>query len=130
VVTNDRLVQLRVGTLVVPYGLHAGIEDGNEHEHWKSAWNAFCGLFCSQDGGRTWKESRQGIIHAPEVFFQPEFLDPQVLENPQVQYMFEHRLGAFQEPGVQELPDGLLMLHMRSSYGIFRAFAADVESPW
>jgi hypothetical protein len=130
VVNNDRLAQLQDGTLVVPYGLHVGIGEAKEHEHWDPGWNAFCGLFYSRDGGRTWKKSRHGITHTPEVFYQPEFLDPQALENPPLQYMFERRLGIFQEPGVQELADGSLMLYMRSSYGIFRAFAADVERPW
>jgi len=130
VFNNDRLVQLQDGTLVVPYALHVGIGEAKEHEQWDPGWNAFCGLFYSRDGGRTWKKSRHGITHTPEVFYQPEFLDPQALTNPSLQYQFEHRLGIFQEPGVQELADGSLMLYMRSCCGIFRAFAADVESPW
>jgi len=129
VVNNDRLVQLRDGTLVIPYGLHAGAE-GDQHEYWKPAWNALCGLFYSRDGGGTWRRSGHVLTHTPELFYQPSHMDPKVLENPQVAHMFERRLGIFQEPGVQELGDGSLMLYMRSNYGIFRAFSRDVESCW
>lgn len=130
VVNNDRLIQLRDGTLVLPYALHAGIAGKEKHEHWDPAWNAWCGLFYSQDNGETWSRSAQGITHTPEVFYQPLYLDPRALDHQELRYEFEHRLGAFQEPGVQELADGSLLLHMRSNYGVYRTFAANVESPW
>lgn len=130
VVNNDRLIQLRDGTLVFPYGLHAGIAGKEQYEHWDPAWNAWCGLFYSKDGGATWSRSSQGITHTPEVFYQPLYLEPHALDNQGLRYEFEHRLGAFQEPGVQELADGSLLLHMRSNYGVYRTFAAGVESPW
>jgi len=129
VVTNDRLIQHSDGTLIVPYALSTGIDGQEQYEHWDPAWNARCGLFFSRDAGKTWERSPHSITHTPEVFRMPLHLDPSA-QNEAVRYMFDNRLGVFQEPGVEELSDGTLMMYIRSSYNIYRCFATHAAAPW
>lgn len=128
-INNDRLVQLSNGTLVIPYALHTGIGGDEQYEFWDPAWNAQCGLFYSMDGGSTWIRSPHIITHTPEVFRQPLFCDTSS-QSESVQYQFKHRLGVFQEPGIEEMSDGSLILYMRSNYAIYRCFSPGVSDPW
>lgn len=128
VVNNDRLTQLSDGTLVLPYALHENLTD-HDDTLFKQMWNAKCGLFISRDGGVSWRRSPHFVTHTPEVFTKPLFseIDP---NDEQLKYQMENRLGVFQEPGVVELPGGGLMLYARSTYAIYRCFAATVDDPW
>ncbi len=128
VVNNDRLIQLRDGTLVIPYALHRGIGVPAECKKWNPCWNARCGLLYSRDGGENWHRSPHWTTHTPEVFHPPANLD-KTNTDPALAYLLKHRLGVFQEPGIVELPDGSLMMYIRSNYAIYRCFGDSVEAP-
>lgn len=128
-VNNDRLIQLQDGTLVIPYALHRNLQGQEQYEHFNPGLNAFCGLIYSLDGGIRWEKSPHQLTYTPEFHSPPLFLDESRL-SAGVRYQLRHGLGVFQEPGVQELSNGRLMLYMRSSYAVFRAFSSDVSSPW
>lgn len=129
VVNNDRLIQLKDGTLVIPYALHKGIGTTEECKNWDPCWNAECGLFYSRDAGENWHRSPHWTTHTPEVFHPPAAVD-ETNTDPALAYLLDNRLGVFQEPGVVELADGSLMMHMRSNYAIYRCFADSVDAPW
>lgn len=129
IVNNDRLVQLRDGTLAIPYARHVSLGNDDVRGRFDPAWNADCGLFFSKDLGATWTRSAHTVRHTPDVYREPlhcavEKLDPIALE------IRRNKLGVFQEPGLTELRDGRLMMHMRSLHGIYRCFAEGVERPW
>jgi len=129
VVNNDRLSQLRDGTLVLPYAEHPRQEQelsGYEKDY---QWNARCGLFFSKDGGTTWQLSPHDTTFTPSCFVPPLFKSP-LQDQDKLAYHIKNRKGVFQEPGVQELSDGSLMLYMRSTFYIYRCFAKHVEAPW
>lgn len=127
-VVSDRLVQLADGTLALPYA-RLNPEQENDTPEFDYRWNMLCGLFFSLDQGATWKRSPNEVTHTPEVFAPPLIIH-EVQNRIDMVYQLDHRLGVFQEPGVQQLQDGSLMLYMRSSYGVYRCFAEDVEAPW
>lgn len=129
VVNNDRLIQLADGTLAVPYAVRPELEPTEGDDLFPRHANMPCGLFYSRDAGATWSRSPHEIAHSPEVFVEPLFCDRETA-TPQVRYLLENRLGVFQEPGVVELRDGRLMMFMRSTYTIYRAFAAGCDAPW
>jgi len=128
-VNNDRLIQMGDGTLVVPYALHQNFHGQEQYAHFNPGLNAVCGLIFSVDGGVRWMRSLCQITHTEEYHCRPLFVDEALL-SAGVRFQLQHRLGVFQEPGVQELSDGRLMLSMRSSHGIYRAFSDGVNSPW
>ncbi|MEI6339603.1 MAG: sialidase family protein, partial [Verrucomicrobiota bacterium] len=127
VVNNDRLIECHDGTLIIPYALHRNIFGAGQHERWDPAWNAECGLFFSRDGGTTWKRSTHTITHTPEVFREPRY---SIALTDELRYEFENRLGVFQEPGVVELENGRLLMHMRSAHCIYHCHAESAEAPW
>lgn len=125
---NDRLLQLRDGTLLVPFcrleesKTDAAVEGGDLR------FNMPCGVFYSVDGGATWEKSPHEIKHTPEVFTMPLYIDEQITEGHREN--LRCRLGVFQEPGLVELQDGRIMMYMRSSYAIYRCFARHPAAPW
>jgi len=123
-VNNDRLIQSRDGTLVVPYARWARQGDDLEERG-----NMPCGIFFSRDGGVTWQQSGHEIRHTPEIFQPPQFIDHNLLDEGLRKQLREKRC-IVQEPGVVELRDGRLMLYMRSVWSIIRCFAASVDAPW
>lgn len=127
VVNNDRLIQLEDGTLVMPYArLDESIsEDATDDLQW----NMLCGLFYSRDVGASWQTSPHEIKFTPEIFTKPLFVEEKNLVADALKNI-QHRLGIFQEPGVVQLKDGRLLMHMRSSYAIYRCYADDVTAPW
>lgn len=127
-VNNDRLVELSDGTLVLPYARLGDSLDIQAIE-FDERWNLICGLFFSLDQGATWQRSPHEITYCPE-FFTPPFFESAAQQRPDMAYQLQNRLGVFQEPGVQQLADGSLMLYMRSSYCIYRCFARTVISEW
>lgn len=126
-VNNDRLVQLADATLVLPYARLKSTETHPAESDQR--WNMLCGLFFSHDRGRTWRRSPHEVAHTPEVF-TPPLVDSPLHQHGDLAHQITHRLGVFQEPGVQPLSDGRLLLYMRSSYAIYRCFAESVEAPW
>lgn len=130
VVNNDRLIQLRDGTLAIPYAKHANFFGNDDvRGRFDPAWNADCGIFFSKDFGKTWECSAHSIRHTPDLYRIPLYYDAEKLD-PIGQEILRNKLGVFQEPGLTELRDGRLMMHMRSLHGIYRCFADGVERPW
>ncbi len=127
-VVSDRLVQLADGTLALPYArLNPGqVNDTPEFDY---RWNMLCGLFFSPDRGATWKRSGHEVTHTAEVF-TPPLIRSELQNRADMVYQVENRLGVFQEPGLQQLSDGSLMLYMRSSYAIYRSVAKNAAAPW
>ncbi|HWL51311.1 MAG TPA: sialidase family protein [Chthoniobacteraceae bacterium] len=128
VINNDRLIQTRDGLLILPYALHEGIGTRTSEGEWEPCWNARCGLFYSKDGGRNWQRSAHTITHTPDIFHEPLHRIADLPEN--VNREFALGLGIVQEPGVQELEGGSLMLYMRSLTSIYRCFSQGVEASW
>ena len=95
VVNNDRVIQLRDGRLVIPAARH-NLPGGK----WSGRAVALC--FLSDDGGTTWRASRE------------EREGPRGSET------------GLQEPGVVELKDGKLMMLYRTDQGCqYRSRSAD-----
>ncbi len=108
VVNNDRIVQLKSGRIVVPGAIPHIIpsqEDSGRHFTVSPRAEAF--FFLSDDGGKTWRESR-------ECCYPPSGV-----------------ATGFQEPGVIELADGRIMAWFRASGGHqYKAFSDDGAESW
>ncbi|HWL53561.1 MAG TPA: sialidase family protein [Chthoniobacteraceae bacterium] len=125
VVNNDRLIELRDGTLAAPYARWNREADTCLEERG----NMFCGLFYSRDGGDTWQRSPHEIRHAPGLFTPPLFVDPSGLEAV-LKEQLDRKYNIFQEPGIVEVEGGGLMMWVRTAWTIYRCFARGVASPW
>lgn len=103
VLNNDRVVQLASGRLVAPVARH------NRPEWEKPDWLGEISCLLSDDAGRTWRWSS-----AWHRAVSPEGT----------------RVSA-QEPGVVELPDGRLMMFIRSNAGVqYLSFSSDGGESW
>ena len=101
VFNNDRLVQLSSGRLIVAVAHHHISADG----HMAARAEGF--FFLSDDGGATWRESR-------ECCYGPQWLT-----------------SGLREPGVVELEDGTLMAWWRTnSQCQYKAFSHDGGETW
>ena len=100
VVNNDRLIQLKSGRLVIPAAWYRWQKQGINDQ-------GIAVFFLSDDGGATWRESRQ-CCYPP------------------------NRLGAgLAEPGVIELADGILMAWARTNGGCqYKMFSFDQGESW
>lgn len=127
-VLNDRLIQLTDGTLALPYA-RLNPEQEKQPAEFDYRWNMICGVFFSRDGGKTWHRSPHEITHTPE-FFTPPLVTSPGQSRSDMAYQLENRLGVFQEPGLQQLADGSLLMFMRSSYAVYRCFASSIDAPW
>ena len=129
-VNNDRLVQLRDGTIVLPYALLRGIgRNANDKELLKEWLNGWCGIFYSRDGGVTWHMPDNARRFQKDWFAIPETLDLDSMAAIELQALRE-KYDVFQEPGLVELHDGRLLMWVRSLCHIFVAITDRVESPW
>ena len=129
-VNNDRLVQLRDGTIVLPYALLRGIpKDANDKELLREWLNGWCGIFYSKDGGATWHAPNTARQFQKDWFVLPDPFDPDSMAKIEQQAIKE-RYDVFQEPGVVELRNGRLLIWVRSLSHIFVATADDKDSPW
>ncbi len=130
VVNNDRLIEMRDGTLVVPYALHGNLDgDGDDTAPFREALNARCGIFYSKDGGESWVRPDTARRFEADWFtppspFRPEKAHPSALE------VIRARYDVFQEPGVVELSDGRLMMWVRSRSHIYGSRLADFGGEW
>jgi len=119
VVNNDRLVQLSTGRLMIPYCWYNRAAPG--------PWNGFCGCAFSDDLGRTWRRGQEIQIEAARV------TQPKLVDETQAAALVDVRAGRVvcQEPGVQELLDGRVMMWCRTSGGYaYRAISADGGQTW
>ncbi|QDT09444.1 sialidase family protein [Planctomycetes bacterium K23_9] len=103
VVNNDRVVQLQSGRLIVPAALH-------HRPAWeKPDWRGEISCYISDDSGMTWRLGspwQKGLNEKGE------------------------RIMA-QEPGVVELPDGRLMMFIRTNQGTqYQSFSSDQGDSW
>ncbi len=103
VLNNDRVVQLGSGRLIVPVALH------NRPGWEKPDWNGTIMCYLSDDGGRTWRRSKdEHQAHTPEG-----------------------KRVTLQEPGVIELKDGRLMMFCRTRSGSqYQSFSEDQGETW
>ncbi len=94
VVNNDRLIQLKDGTLIVPVALHRRrlASSGEANGVLGFSYAALIFFFISRDGGETWLESENSF------------------------YRCFPGGGGLQEPGVIELSDGRLWAWARNSW--------------
>jgi len=129
-INNDRLVQLRDGSLVLPYAQLKGIvRFSNDKELLKEFLNGWCGLMCSDDGGETWVMPDHARKFQKEWHIRP---DPFCLETmPAIeQQAVREKYDVFQEPGVIELQDGRLLMWVRSLCHIFCSVAENKAGAW
>lgn len=129
-INNDRLLRLKDGTILLPYSVKVTPEKDMHDGKFPASANKRCGLFYSRDNGESWERSAHEVTHTPDVFVRPFYSLNEKELHPDVQYLLEERLGIFQEPGVEQLKDGRLLMYMRSSYVIYHCFAESVCSPW
>ncbi len=108
VVNNDRLVQLKSGRIIIPAAIPhlVPVQNGADVRYGTSPrGDAF--YFISDDGGKTWRESK-------ECCYPPHGV-----------------ATGFQEPGVIELADGRIMSWYRTSSGYqYKAFSDDAGDTW
>jgi Neuraminidase (sialidase) len=116
VVNADRLRQFSSGRLAVPAALKGTPKETSS-----------LGVFYSDDGGKNWLLSER--IRVLEKNIQP----PHSLREQNRQYWidgckYEHRL---QEPGVEELADGRILLYCRTTLGyMYQTHSGDGGKTW
>lgn len=93
VVNNDRVIQLKSGRLVVPAGLHRLKSAAPGFDYGAFDLRALVMFFLSDDGGKTWRESKDWWALPVRA------------------------LHGLQEPGVVELADGSLYAWARTGTG-------------
>ncbi len=130
VINNDRLVQMQDGTLIMPYALHRGIvRFANDKELLKDWLNAWCGLFVSEDAGKSWRMPANARRFESGWFSEPSPLRMDGMPEIERRALRE-RYDVFQEPGVIELSEGKLLLWVRSLSHIFFSVSAGKDAPW
>ena len=106
VVNNDRIVRLSSGRIVIPAALHRKRAERNEAS--ALDWRGVASFFLSDDDGRTWREAA-GSCTLPVV----------------------HTRSGLQEPGVVELPGGVLWAWARTDLGRqYEFFSWDGGESW
>ena len=108
VVNNDRLVQLKSGRLIIPASIpHIVPAQRGAAMKYDCCPRGEAYFYISDDGGRSWRESR-------ECCYPPHGV-----------------VLGFQEPGVIELTDGRLMSWFRTSAGYqYKAYSDDAGETW
>ena len=130
VINNDRLVQMRDGTLIMPYACHRGIvRYANDKELLKDYLNGWCGLLVSDDAGKSWRMPANARRFEPDWFVEPSPLRMEGMPDIERRALRE-KYDVFQEPGVIELSEGRLLLWVRSLSHIFFSVSAGVDAPW
>jgi hypothetical protein len=106
VVNNDRIVRLASGRLIVPAALHPSLADRNESS--AVDWRGVAEFYLSDDDGRSWRKA-SGYGTLPVA----------------------HTKSGLQEPGVVELPDGVLWGWARTDLGRqYEFFSHDGGETW
>lgn len=106
VVNNDRVVRLASGRLIIPAARHASLADRNESS--AVDWRGVAEFFLSDDDGRTWRKAK-GSGSLPVA----------------------HTRSGLQEPGVIELPGGVLWAWARTDLGRqYEMFSHDGGETW
>lgn len=106
VVNNDRVARLASGRLVIPAALHRSLSDRNESS--AVDWRGLAEFFLSDDDGRTWRKAK-GYGSLPVA----------------------HTRSGLQEPGVIELPGGVLWAWARTDLGRqYEMFSHDGGETW
>ncbi|NBR59433.1 MAG: exo-alpha-sialidase, partial [Opitutaceae bacterium] len=106
VMNNDRVIRLSSGRLLIPVALHRKLHDANEPE--ALDWRGIASFFLSDDDGRTWREAAQTCT----------------LPSP-------HTTTGLQEPGVVEMPNGVLWGYARTDLGRqYEFFSHDGGNTW
>lgn len=106
VVNNDRVVRLSSGRLIIPAALHRARADRNESS--SRDWRGMAFFFLSDNDGRTWREA-PGHCSLP----------------------VPHTRSGLQEPGVVELPNGVLWGWSRTDLGRqYEFFSSDGGETW
>ncbi len=126
VVNNDRLIQLDSGRLVLPSAHHRrkpGAEDVDDEE----TWNSYCGCFLSDDGGATWRKSRDWKRYEKANWREPAVW---VRDNPEIAEIIRRRQNVLQEPGVVSLGGDRLYGWARSLCHIYRTWSDDGGETW
>ena len=119
---NDRLVQLRDGTLVFPFAQHANTPERFEP-------NADCGFFLSADGGRSWKKAPDTNRFRVEWHVRPTpFRRDRV--PPAIAARVDRRSDIFQESGLVELAGGRLMMWVRSTAHVYLSDLNRLDGKW
>ena len=130
VVNNDRLIELRDGTLVLPYARHGNLDsDGDDTALFRKALNARCGIFYSRDGGESWTRPDTARRFEPEWFTLPSPFRPEKA-HPEALRVIQERYDVFQEPGVVERSDGRLMMWARSLSHVYASRLCDLDGAW
>ena len=104
VLNNDRLIQLSSGRLIVPVAQHCGFQI-------KGQWNkrALLSCYSSDDGGRSWRRSRQSLYATND----------------------DGKPVITQEPGVVELAGGCLLMFIRTDAGTqYFSHSTDSGETW
>ncbi len=116
VVNADRLRQFSSGRIAVPAALKGTSEEPSS-----------LGMFYSDDGGRNWSLSDR-IRVLDKNIRAPLSLREQDRQYWQDGCDYVHRL---QEPGVEELPDGRILLYCRTTLGyMYQAYSDDNGKTW
>jgi hypothetical protein len=116
VVNADRLRQLSSGRIVVPAALKGTSEQPSS-----------LGMFYSDDGGRNWFLSER-IRVLDKNIRPPHSIREQDRQSWIDGCKYEHRL---QEPGVEELADGRILLYCRTTLGyMYQAYSGDNGKTW
>lgn len=106
VVNNDRVIRLASGRLAIPAAWHRKLSDANASS--ALDWRGLASFFLSDDDGRTWRESR-GYCSLPVA----------------------HTKTGLQEPGVVEMPNGVLWGWARTDLGRqYEFFSWDEGESW
>lgn len=122
VVNNDRLYQTSTGRLIVPAAIHADIVT----DKWDEL--GCCGVFYSDDGGLSWKQSREFIRIKKENAARPHKLEKE--KEGEWENILNRGICS-QEPGVIELSDGRIMMWARTSGGyMYKAVSEDCGGNW
>jgi Neuraminidase (sialidase) len=98
VLNNDRVIQTKSGRLIVPLARH----DNRKGEKYDASATLVC--YLSDDGGQTWRESKQSMASDRVVY---------------------------QEPGVVELSDGRILMFIRTDAGTqYLSWSSDGGETW
>lgn len=126
VCNNDRMRQFSSGRLALPLNLYTDFENHSDGCFTGGPHND-AGMLYSDDYGRSWRLS-QTVSLKNENILKPSRI------NWRWNYAWEHLIKMVditQEPGVEELPDGRIMLYVRTWLGcMYAAYSEDGGLHW
>lgn len=126
VVNNDRLRQLTSGRLVIPADLYPE-EPWNFYDLNRTSAPSCLGLIYSDDLGQTWQLSATTRIADDQIIAPHQLPDASLPSWQHFRQFFDRN----QEPGVEELADGRLLLYCRTTLGyMYQAYSGDQGKSW